>query len=254
MRRIVSEEEIEAILSKNKLINSENGLYRFPIEHEKSLLEKVRAGKYREIFVVDFDELDSYMGISTKNRFRKFEYTTVSANALCTRAAIEGGLPPDQAYDISEAMLQRLEKARSIQELHDIMELTAVLFAHEVYKNKSKKSSYVLEQCKNYISRNIFNRIYLKEIAEYVGMNYSYLSRLFSAKERITIQQYIQREKVTIACNMLRYSDRSIAEIAQYIGFQSQSGFTKAFRQWQCMTPVEYRNKNYQSHYTKSKK
>ena len=250
MRRIVSEEEIEKILNQNKLINSENGLRRLPVEHEKSLLEKVRLGKYREVWVIDFNELDSYMGKSTKDQFRKFEYTTVAANALCTRAAIEGGLPPDEAYDISEAMLQRLENAKNIQELHDIMELTAVLLAHEVNKYKRKESYYVLEQCKNYISRNIFNRIYLKEMAEYIGLNPSYLSRFFSEKEGITIQQYVQREKVNTACNLLRYSDRSIAEIAQYMGFQSQSSFTKVFKQWKSMTPVEYRNSNFQSSYT----
>lgn len=254
MRRIVSEEEIKAILNENKLFNSENELCRLPVEHEKSLLEKVRLGKYREVWVIDFEELDSYMGKSTKDQFRKFEYTTVSANALCTRSAIEGGLPPDEAYDISEAMLQRLEKAKTIRELHDIMELTAVLLAHEVHKYRHEKGSYVLEQCKNYISRNIFSRIYLKDMAEHVGMNPSYLSRFFSAKEGITIQQYIQKEKVKTACNLLRYSDRSVAEIAQYMGFQSQSSFTKVFKRWQSMTPLEYRDKYFQSQFTKSEK
>lgn len=251
MRRVVSEEEIESILNENKLINSENQLRRLPVDHEKNLLERVRLGKYREIRIADFDELDSYMGMSTKDKFRKFEYTTVASNAMCTRAAIEGGLPPDEAYDISEAMLQRLENAKTIEEVHDIMELTAVILAHEVQKNKHKKSSYVLEQCKNYISRNIFSRIYLKEIAGYVGMNPSYLSRLFSEKEGITIQQYIQREKTRTACNLLKYSDRSIADIAQYMGFQSQSSFTKVFKRWQNMSPLEYRNQNYQDQFTK---
>lgn len=251
MRRIVSEEEIEAILNENKLINSENQLKRLPVDREKHMLECVRLGKYREIKVFDFEKLETYMGMSTKNRFRKFEYTVVASNAMCTRAAIEGGLSPDEAYDISEAMLQRLEKAKTISEMHDIMELTAVILAHEVQKNKSKKSSYVLEQCKNYISRNIFRRIYLKEIAEYAGMNPSYLSRLFSKKEGLTIQQYIQREKVEKACNLLKYSDRSIADIAQYTGFQSQSSFTKVFKVWQGMTPLEYRNQNFQEQYVK---
>lgn len=251
MRQAVSEEEIQSILNENKLINSENQLRRLPLDYEKALLEKVRLGKYREIKILDFEKMDIYMGISTKNKFRQFEYTTVASNAMCTRAAIEGGLPPDEAYDISEAMLQRLENAKTMKELHDIMELTAIILAHEVQKNKHKKSSYVLEQCKNYISRNIFSRISLNEMAEYVGMNPSYLSRLFSKKEGITIQQYIQREKTKIACNLLKYSNRSIADIAQYMGFQSQSSFTKVFKRWMNITPLEYRNQNFQDHFTK---
>lgn len=254
MRRAVREEEIEAILNENKLINSENQLRRLSVDYEKTLLEKVRLGKYRDIVILDFEELNSYMGMSARDKFRKFEYTTVASNAMCTRAAIEGGLPPDEAYDISEAMLQRLEKAKTFKELHDIMELTSVILAHEVHKRKHTKSSYVLEQCKNYISRNIFIRIYLKDIAEYVGMNPSYLSRLFSEKEGISLQQYIQKEKTITACNLLKYSERSIADIAQYIGFQSQSSFTKVFKQWQLMTPLEYRNQNFKKHFIKIQK
>ena len=254
MPRVVSEEEIEAILNENKLINSENQLRRLSVDYEKTLLEKVRLGKYRDIAILDFEELDTYMGMSTKDKFRKFEYTTVASNAMCTRAAIEGGLPPDEAYDISEAMLQRLENAKTIKELHDIMELTAVIFAHEVQKNKFKKSSYVLEQCKNYISRNIFSRIYLKEMAEYVGMNPSYLSRFFSEKEGVVLQQYIQREKVRTACNLLKYSERSVADIAQYMGFQSQSSFSRVFKRWQAMTPLEYRNQNFKDQFTTKEK
>lgn len=253
MNHLVSVEEIEEILNINKIVNSENKLRRFPIEHEKNMLENVRLGKYRDIRITDFEVLSSYMGISTCNRFRKFEYTTVASITLCTRAAIEGGLLPDDAYDIGEAMFQRLENAKTINELHDIMELTAVILAREVHKTKSSKSSYVLEQCKNYISRNIFNRIYLNEIAQYVGVNPSYLSRFFSEKERITIQKYIQREKARIACNLLKHSDRTIAEIAQYMGFQSQSSFSKMFKQWEYLSPLEYRNQNYQDHYTNNK-
>lgn len=254
MRLAVSEKEIEAILNENRLINSENQLHRFPVEGENALLEQVRLGKYREIEVIDFDELNIYMGMSTKSQFRKFEYITVASNTLCTRAAIEGGLPADEAYDISEAMLRRTENAKSVNELRDIMELTAVILARETYKSKHTKSSYVLEQCKNYISRNIFTRIYLQNIAKYVGMNPSYVSRLFSEKEGITIQRYIQREKVNTVCNMLTYSDYSIAEIAQYIGFQSQSSLTRVFKEWQGTTPLEYRNQNFQEHYTKTEK
>ncbi len=250
MKRKITEAEIEAILNKNKLINSENELKRIPMTREYDFLEKIRLGKYQEITFIDYRELEASMGRSTRDHKRQFEYTTVSGITLATRAAIDGGLRPDDAYDISETMLQMLEQARTIEEMHDIMELTGVVFAHQVQKSKKEISSYLIERCKIYISRNVFLKIYLEDIAEYVGVNPSYLSRIFSLKEGITIQEYIQKKKIDLACNLLKFSDRTIAEIAQYIGFQSQSNFSALFKKWKMVSPTEYRDTNKQINFT----
>ena len=42
---------------------------------------------------------------------------------------------------------------------------------------------------------------------------------------------------------MLRYSDKSIADIADETGFTDASYFTKSFKAQFGMTPKEYRNK-----------
>lgn len=244
MRRRITEEEIEEIVTKNRLENSENNLSRLPLEREKGYHEKIRQGKYREIFFMDFSELEQWMGQSTKDRMRMFEYTTVAAISMASRAAIEGGMPADAAFDLSDAMLQRLERAKTLEEMHDIIELAGVVFAHEVHKAKMTKNSYLIEQAKNYISSHIFKKIFLKEIAEYVGVTPEYLSSVFSKKEKCTIQHYIQKEKMKIACNMLRYSEQPISEISQYIGYQSQSNFAALFKKWIGQSPSEYREEN----------
>ncbi|MFR8904611.1 MAG: helix-turn-helix domain-containing protein [Blautia wexlerae] len=62
-----------------------------------------------------------------------------------------------------------------------------------------------------------------------IGVNTSYLSDLFHKVEGTTIQQYIRKEKIRLAENMLRYSDYEIKEIASYLSFCSQSYFGKYF-------------------------
>lgn len=46
------------------------------------------------------------------------------------------------------------------------------------------------------------------------------------------------------AANLLKYSEASISEISDYIGFYSQSHFGKVFKQYKKMTPKEFREKN----------
>lgn len=121
--------------------------------------------------------------------------------------------------------------------------LSATLFAYLVHENKVQDRNYLIEQTKKYISRNIFSKIYLKEIAAYVKVHPNYLSRCFSKHENIRISDYIIREKMQVACNLLRHSDRSIAEISQYLSIPSQSNFTTVFKKWIGITPQKYRNK-----------
>lgn len=247
MERIITEREVDDILTRNRFINSERDLKRRPLEGEKGFIDKVRQGKYREITFIDYEELEKNMGASTVSKLKRFEYTTVTGIALTSRAAMESGMRPDDVFDISDAMLARLERARDGKEMHDILVMCAVLFAHGVYMEKQKKSSYQIEMCKNYISRNIFKKIYLDDIASYVGLNPRYLSSVFSEKEGITIRSYIQREKMNVAANLLKYSDQSVAEIVQYMGIQSQSNFSELFKKWHGMTPVQFRQKNKKS-------
>lgn len=244
-----SKEEVELLLSKYKFDNSEKNLSRLPMEREAALLNLVRQGKYHEIQISGFEELAQNLGTTAKNKKKHYEYYTVAGITLLCRAAIDGGMKPDDAYDLSDVLLQELERAKNIEEIYEIFQLSGVAFAKAVFYSKRQSSSYVIEQCKLYISNKIFTKIKIEDIAEYVGLNPKYVSRLFAKRERMTIHDYIQKEKIDIACNLLKHSDRSVSEIALYMGFQSQSNFGAVFRKWKYMTPTEYRNRNYQETY-----
>ena len=115
-------------------------------------------------------------------------------------------------------------------------------FTELVKRSREERSrlSYVNE-CKEYIEKNLRNDLKVSDIAPAIGVSRTYLSRLFSQEEGITIQQYIQKEKCRHAAQMLQYSDHSIAQIALYLGFSSQSYFGSCFQTWYGMTPKAYR-------------
>lgn len=249
MSKKFSKEEVEHLLSKYKFDNSENNLSRLPMEREAAILNLVRQGKYHEIQIKEFEEVAQNLGMTAKNQRKHYEYYTVAGITLLCRAAIDGGMNPNDAYDLSDVLLQELERAKNIDEIHEIFQLAGVTFAKAVFRSNRENSSYVIEQCKLYISNKIFTKIKVEDIAAYVGLNVKYVSRLFSKKENMTIHDYIQREKINVACNLLKYSDRPISEIALYMGFQSQSNFGVVFRKWKYMTPTEYRNKNFKETY-----
>ena len=58
------------------------------------------------------------------------------------------------------------------------------------------------------------------------------------------IADFILKEKTEEAKRLLRYTDKSLAAISAYLGFSSQSHFSRVFRQYAEITPGEYRAKH----------
>lgn len=102
--------------------------------------------------------------------------------------------------------------------------------------------SYI-SACKNYIATHRTQPIRVAELAKIAGISHSYLSKQFREYEGMTLQQYILKEKVDAAANMLRYSTFSISEIADYLSFTSQSHLGQCFKKEYHMTLREYREK-----------
>ena len=245
MGQKITEEKVNSFIDLMKLRNDENEFQRIPIEAEQELLKKIRSGKYQDIRISPFSKMEDSLGIISTDPLTKYIFTTVSAVTLFSRAAIEADVPPDSAFDLADALLFCLSGAETEEEAHNIFQLSAVMFAKLVYQTHQGKLPFQVEKACNYISRHIFHKISLEEIARYVDLSPNYLCHMFSQALGISIHNYIQREKTQIACNLLMHTDRPILEIATYLGFQTQSNFSAVFRKWQHMTPSEYRNKMY---------
>jgi AraC family transcriptional regulator len=99
-----------------------------------------------------------------------------------------------------------------------------------------------LNQALEYINSHLDQEIRLADIAEAVGISQYYFSRLFKQSTGLTPHQYLVRRRLEKAKILLTSTDLAIAQIAQQIGFASQSHFTTLFRKHTGVTPKAYRN------------
>ena len=79
------------------------------------------------------------------------------------------------------------------------------------------------------------------ELAKKVGISKDYLSRLFRQYEGVPVVEYILNVKIEAACNMLRYSERQVNEIADYLSFGSLGYFSRIFKKKMGVSPQQYR-------------
>lgn len=85
-----------------------------------------------------------------------------------------------------------------------------------------------LLKCLSYIEKNLETQLTVKQIAEYMAYSEAYFSRTFRKQMGISVMDYIIGRKLVKAAEML-VSGQKVLDTALQFGWQSHSGFTKAF-------------------------
>lgn len=93
---------------------------------------------------------------------------------------------------------------------------------------------------KHYVSENL-KTASLFEIASLLGVNSSYLSRIFKETEGTGFQEYVTECRLKIARELLLTTDMKIFEIALQTGYVTNNYFSKVFKKVYGMNPNEYR-------------
>lgn len=190
----------------------------------------------------------SEAGKMSKNSFRQQLYAIVVGIAFATRAAIEGGLNEEEAYTLSDIYIQEADTCRDSEHLWNLYIKVLLDFAKRVQESKANKSELeLIHVAQEYILRHLHFEVTLKEVAEKVNLSENYFSTLYKKETGESISEFIQKNRIKEATSLLRFSDYSIAEIAEYLGFCSQSYFTRIFREYIGYTPGQYRKKHFRS-------
>lgn len=92
-----------------------------------------------------------------------------------------------------------------------------------------------------YIVNNIDKKISLADLSELTDLDESYLCRLFKRECHMTINEYIQNQRINEAKWMLESSDNSIIDISHLLGFSTQSYFCSVFKKIVGISPAKYR-------------
>lgn len=74
-------------------------------------------------------------------------------------------------------------------------------------------------------------------IGESLNHDYKYLSRLFSSIEGLTIEQYIIRQKIEKAKELIFYDELNLSEIANRLDYSSVAHLSGQFKKITGMTP-----------------
>ncbi len=74
-----------------------------------------------------------------------------------------------------------------------------------------------------------------------IGVDYTTMSRLFSAREQRTIENYLISQKIELVKELLEYGELTLSEIAWRAGYSSVAHLSRQFKQVTGLTASEYR-------------
>ena len=192
------------------------------------------------------------MGKLSENYLQNIRYHFVVTTAMITRYCVHSGMEQEKAYSMSDFYILKMDTLKNVKEIAALHDTMCFDFCNQM---NILKSSQVLSKpivlCIDYIYSHIHFRITLKELAEYLNLSESYLSKLFHQEMGISLSQYILDLKIEKAKNLLQYSDYNIVDIANYLSFSSQSHFIQVFQKKTGLTPHRYRTKHFRTNWDK---
>jgi AraC-like DNA-binding protein len=94
---------------------------------------------------------------------------------------------------------------------------------------------------KRYVERHLGEKVTLADMASAARLSRMHFATLFRRTTGIRPHEYLLKQRIQAAQQMLEMSDKSIVEIAGGVGFQTQAHFTNVFKRFAGHTPARWR-------------
>ncbi len=209
---------------------------------EQSLMDLIKKG--------DTDALDSWLkhapavrpGSMSPDQLRQVKNTFIVTATLASRSAIRGGMDVEDAFSLSDAYIRKCELLQTPDRIANLQYHMVQDFAAQVSRLQNQgHHSALAASVANYVLHHLSEPVSTEKLAEELHFSRTWLSRKFHEEAGIPLTDFILTKKTEEAQRLLRYTDKPLKDISVYLGFSSQSHFSRVFKKYTGMTPTKYR-------------
>ena len=210
---------------------------------EQAMLRMVENGDLNYTKVLSRSmSMSSGVSVRSKDPLRSSRNSIVIFSTLLTRAAIRGGLSPEEAYSLGDSYIQQAEDAEDFERLTSLSHQMYEDFIHRVHLRRRNPSySAAVQRCIDYIEIHLDEPIRASRLAELTGYSEYYLTDKFKKETGVTVTDYAKFAKIERAKLLLETTEDGIQDIADLLGFSSRNYFSKVFSELVGCSPNEYR-------------
>jgi len=215
-------------------------------EREQQIIEWIASGQSERLATTySLPAYGEFGSLARHQPLRAEKNLLLGTVLLSARAAITGGLEPDEAFMLSDRMIESIEAATSISELRNRHVRITVSFAEAVKQIQELRHSPHVLAAIRYIQQHLYDPLSVSSISQAIHVSSNYLSVLFKEETGLPLARYVIRERIREAKRLLRSTDDSLLTISNKLHFSSQSHFSQAFKQTTGETPTHYRQHHF---------
>ena len=210
---------------------------------EQALLQMVRTGdlNYKQALSNSIS-ISAGVPVRSDDALRQGKTSVLVFTSLVCRAAIEGGLSPEEAYALGDSYIQAAESAKTLNELNPLSHMMYDDFIRRVHKCRTNPQlSRAVQKCVDYIEMHLDQKIRAADLAAVTGYTEYYLTHRFKAETGLCVNDYVKFAKIERAKILLKSTDQTVQEIAASLCFSTRNYFTRVFQEVTGQTPMEYR-------------
>lgn len=176
--------------------------------------------------------------------YTKVELIYIGFDILNENIKLTDGIYDNDDYDILNELLeihQELSNQKEyFEKMSNILISKILIKLKRVNEVKQKEEKNIIQEIIDYIKLNCMKNINIKDLANEFSFNYDYLRRMFKEKTGTSLKDYILKEKLHYAIDLLKNTSFSIKEVSELAGFSSPSHFAVIFKSEMNITPKEY--------------
>ena len=222
-------------------IGNANNTYKI----EQQLLDMVRRGDTVRLGEWAKNAPAVRPGKIASDMLRQMRNTFIVSTTLVSRAAIRGGMDIDDAFRLSDSYIQKCERLNTFEQITNLQYHMVMQYAQAVEDLRyNRNQSELTKNVASYIRHHLSDAIKTEDIAASLFMSRSHLSTRFKQDNDMNLTEYIHYIKISEAKHLLAHTDKNLSIISNYLGYSSQSHFTRMFKKIVGVSPIEYREKH----------
>ncbi len=115
-------------------------------------------------------------------------------------------------------------------------------FTMQFFTRQKCSESDIIQSALDYIEENLDKTIQLSDVARHIGVSEPYLSSYFKRNMNENFIPYVNRQKIRRAKQLLG-EGKMVYQVADLLGYENNTYFSKVFKKMEGMTPDEYRRR-----------
>ena len=212
------------------------------LEFQKLLSLIVESGDLKNAYQIRQTMFSMHFSTLSDEPLRNSKNLAVALATMLSYAAIRGGLDAQTSFELASGYIRHAEQMNSPEKINRLLSDSIVEFVQRVQDAKRINATSIgTERVIDYVREHIGFPMTVSSIAAAMGYNRDYLSSKFKKETGIPLACFITATKLEEAKKLLKYSDKPVHEISEFLYFSNQSYFQNQFKKAFGMTPLQYR-------------